>query len=407
VVFDAETVSLLRVGVDTDDEIYAQNNRNFEPRAGIAWDLSGNGRTVVRGAYGLAVDEPSTTAVRNTAANPPFAAPLTAAGQIALNAAIDSARPAGLSPATVDAHFRNASLHAWNVNVQRQLADDFAALAGYFGSRGRQLRISRNINQPVDGVRPYPALAPSSPILPGAALGNITQVESSGFSSYHGLWLGATKRLSAGLQFDASYTWSKSLDTNSLNSSGFAVQDSYDIPNQYGLSDFDARHRFVLSGLYELPFSGHPLTRGWQFAAIVQAQSGNPLNIVTSNSALTGVPNTVRPDITGPVRVIGSVDQWFDPSVFVAANHFGNLGRNAVIGPGFRTTDLSVMKTLRTGRVRVQLRVDAFNLFNHANFGPPGNLVGSPTFGKITRTRFPTGEAGSSRQIQLGAKVAF
>jgi hypothetical protein len=101
------------------------------------------------------------------------------------------------------------------------------------------------------------------------------------------------------------------------------------------------------------------------------------------------------------------VDQWFDPSVFVAANHFGNLGRNAVIGPGFRTTDLSVMKTLRPGRVRVQLRVDAFNLFNHANFGPPGNLVGSPTFGKITRTRFPTGEAGSSRQIQLAAKVAF
>ena len=83
------------------------------------------------------------------------------------------------------------------------------------------------------------------------------QVESTGFSSYQALWMSATMRRSRGLQFDASYTWSKSLDTNSLNSSGFAVQDSYDIPNQYGLSDFDARHRFVLSAIYELPFTRH------------------------------------------------------------------------------------------------------------------------------------------------------
>ena len=79
--------------------------------------------------------------------------------------------------------------------------------------------------------------------------------------------------------------WSKSLDTNSLNSSGFAVQNGYDIPNQYGLSDFDARHRFVLSATYALPFTGHVLTRGWQLATVVQAQSGNPVNIVTSNAA--------------------------------------------------------------------------------------------------------------------------
>jgi Carboxypeptidase regulatory-like domain/TonB dependent receptor len=407
VVFDAATVSLLRVGVDMDNEIYEQNNRNFEPRVGLAWDPSRDGRTVVRTAYSLAVDEPSTTVVRNTTANPPFATPLTAVGPILLNGAIETTRPAGLSPATVDPRFRNSSMHAWNVNVQRQLASDLAAMVGYFGSRGQDLRISRNLNQPVDGVRPFTALSASSPILPGAALGNITQVESTGFSSYHALWVSGTKRLSRGLQFDASYTWSKSLDTNSLNSAGFAVQDSYNIPNQYGLSDFDARHRFVLSGTYLLPFTSHPLTRGWQVATIVQSQSGNPVNIVTSNSTLTGVPNTVRPDITGPIRIIGSVDQWFDPSVFVAVNRFGNLGRNVVIGPSFHTIDLSVIKNMRPGGVRLQLRADIFNLFNHPNFGPPGNIVGSPTFGKITRTRFPTGEAGSSRQIQLAVKLSF
>jgi hypothetical protein len=407
VVFDAASASLVRVGVDV-ERIYRQNNTNVEPRLGFAWTPSADGRTVVRGAYGWAVDQPSTTVVRDTPGNPPFATPLSASGAIPLASAVSLTQPIGLAPVTVDPEFRNASLRSWNVNVQRQLARDLAAAVGYFGSSGSDLRISRNLNQPVDGVRPFPSVSPSSPIRPGAALGNITQVESTGFSSYHALWVSATKRLSGGLMFDASYTWSKSLDTNSLNSSGFAVQDSYDIPNQYGLSDFDARHRFVISATYELPFAGHALTRGWQLAAIVQSQSGNPINIVTSNSTLTGVPNSVRPDLVAPIRIVGSPDRWFDPASFAAVNRFGNLARNVVIGPSFHNTDLSLMKTMMlTQRYRVQLRVDAFDLFNHANFGPPGNVVDTPTFGKITRTRLPTGEAGSSRQIQLAAKLWF
>ena len=238
------------MSASTSNGIYQQNNRNLQPRLGIAWNLSPDGRTVVRAAYGRAADEPGTTAVRDTAGNPPFAAPLTATGSIPLVSAIDTTGPAGLSPATVDFRFRNASMQSWNANVQRQLARDLAATIGYSGSHGTNLRISRNLNQPVGGVRPFPVVAASSPILPGTPLGNITQVESSGFSNYHAVWAAVTKRLSRGLHADASYTWSKSLDTNSLNSSGFAVQDGYDIPNQYGLSDFDARHRFVVSATY-------------------------------------------------------------------------------------------------------------------------------------------------------------
>jgi hypothetical protein len=333
---------------------------------------------------------------------------LTASGSIRLADALRTTQPIGLSPVTVDSRFRNASVRSWNVNIQRELPWNVAAMVAYIGSRGRDLRISRNLNQLVSGVRPFPALSPSSPILPGAALGNITQVESSGFSSYHALWLSATKRLSRGLSLDTSYTWSKSLDTNSLNSSGFAVQNGYDIPDQYGLSDFDARHRFVLSATYALPFDGHALTRGWQLATIVQSQSGNPVNLVTSNSTLNGTPNSVRPDLIGPIRIIGSVDQWFDPTAFVTVNGFGTLGRNVVIGPSFHNTDFSVIKSITMSqRYRLQLRADVFNLFNHPNFGPPGNVVGSPTFGKISRTRLPTGEAGSSRQIQLAMKLSF
>jgi hypothetical protein len=407
VVFDSSTSSLLQVGVDLDD-IYRRNDLNFEPRVGFAWDWSRNGRRVLRAAYAVAVDQPGTTTVSGTAANPPFAIPLAASGSIPVALARATAQPANLAPSTVDPGFTNASLRSWNVNVQQQLATDVAVMAGYFGSSGRHLRISRNLNQPVNGVRPFVALSASSPIVPGTPLGNITQVESSGFSSYHALWVSATKRLARGLQFDASYTWSKSLDTNSLNSSGFAVQDSYDIPNQYGPSDFDARHRFVLSATYQLPFNGHVLTRDWQVAGVIQSQSGNPINIVTSNSTLNGTPNTVRPDVAGPVRLVGSVDEWFDTSAFVAVNRFGNLGRNALVGPAFHNTDVSIIRhvSLR-GRVRLQFRVDVFDVFNHPNFGPPGNLVGSPAFGRITRTRLPTGEAGSSRQMQLAVRFSF
>jgi len=407
VVFDAATASLVRVGVNV-KSIYQQNNRNVEPRLGLAWTPSADGLTVIRAAFGSAVDQPGTTAVRDTPGNPPFAMPLTATGSISPRAAVTATQPGRLAPVTIDPRFENASMRSWNINVQRQIARDLSAMVGYFGSRGENLRISRNINQPVNGVLPFPSVSIVSPIRPGEPLGTITQVESTGFSSYNGLWMSATKRLSRGLVFDTSYTLSKSLDTNSLNSSGFAVQNGYDIAGEYGLSDFDARHRFVVSAIYDLPFTGHAFTRGWQLATIVQAQSGNPVNIVTNNSTLNGVANTVRPDLVAPVRITGSVDRWFDPSSFAAANGFGNLRRNAVIGPGFVNSDLSVVKTVTAGPDRVlQLRVDAFDLFNHANFGPPGNVVGSPMFGKISRTRLPTGEAGSSRQIQLAVKLSY
>lgn len=407
VVFDAATASLLRIGVDRPD-IYRQNNRNFEPRLGAAWNLSSSGRTVLHAAYARTADQPGTTAVRDTAGNPPFALPLTASGSIDLANAIDSAVESGLAPMTIDPDFRNATLQAWNVRVHHELTAGWVANAAYLASAGANLRISRNLNQPVNGVRPFARVADSSPILPGRRLGNITQVESSGFSRYRAASLAIAKRPWYGLQVDASYTWSKSLDTNSLNSSGFAVQDSYNIAGELGPSDFDARHRVVVKATYDMPFSRNVLVRDWHVAVVVQSQSGNPVNIVTSNSSINGVPNTIRPDLIAPIRIIGSVDQWFDTSAFVPAALFGNVGRNAVTGPAFHNTDLSVRKHVRlAGRTAIELRVEVFNVFNQVNFGPPGNVVGTPAFGKITRTRFAGGEGGSARQVQLAGKVTF
>jgi hypothetical protein len=123
---------------------------------------------------------------------------------------------------------------------------------------------------------------------------------------------------------------------------------------------------------------------------------------------VTGVANTLRPDITGPIAILGSVDRWFDTSVFRAVPRFGSLGRNPIAGPGFHNVDLSIVKITPLGdRIRLHLRVELFDLFNHANFAQPGNVVGTPGFGRITSTRFPTGESGSSRQAQLGARLTF
>jgi hypothetical protein len=407
IVFDPGSTSLERLG-QGGEEIYHQNNKNFQPRLGFAWDPFKDGKTSVRGAYGILVDQPMTSLVTGTSANPPLAIPLIYTGTIRFENAIDLAQAAGLAPVTIDRGFNNAYMQSWNLNVQRELLPGLAAMAGYFGSKGSHLILRRNINQPVADVRPYPVVSQASTILPGTPLGNITQAEGTGNSSYNALWVSASKRFAQGLQMEAYYTWSKSLDYNSLSTQGVVVQNSYNLRGDRGLSDFDTRHRCVVSGIYELPFRANRFVEGWELALLLQMQSGNPVNIVTSNSTVTGVANTLRPDVTGPIAIFGSVDRWFDTSVFLPVSRFGSLGRNVVIGPGFNNTDLSIRKTTAFGEsVRLQFRAEFFDFFNHANFGQPGNVVGSPGFGRITNTRFPTGESGSSRQVQLGIKLIF
>ena len=452
VVFDSTTDSLIRIGSGR-DQIYHTNNKNFQPRVGIAWDPFKTGKTSVRAGYAILVDQPVTNLVTPTSANPPLATPLnftptTAKPTTTYGTAVTDAGASGLAPNTVDPNFDNAYVQSWNLNIQREITPGLALMVGYMGSKGTHLRISRNINQFINGVRPFPRLSLNSPILPNSQLGNITQIESSGNSSYNALWVTANKRLSRGLQFNASYTWSKSIDYNSLSSQGVVVQDSYNLRGDRAVSDFDTRHRFVVSTIYELPFRGNGFVSGWQLSGIVTAQSGNPINILVGNplaiagttiGAGAGIANftgvaSVRPDLVGPLSVIGSRTQWFpnavcDPrapsgcpsgSVFAlpvvlgAAGqnvyHFGSLGRNAVVGPTFNNTDFSVIKNTKVGEsMRVQFRAEFFDIFNHTNFGQPGRVaqVGSAGFASIGSTRFGTGDSGSSRQVQFALKFLF
>jgi len=428
VVFDAATNSLVRVGANGRDRVYP-NSHNFQPRVGVIWTPTDDGRTAVRGAYAIMVDQPVTNVVTPTTANPPLAVPLTVSGTVRLDSALATALAGGVAPASVAPDFRPARMQTWNVNVERQIGPATGVMVGYFGSKGDRLRLSRNVNQFIDGVRPFVSLSASSPIVPGSLIGNVTEIASLGISHYKGLWLSVNQRLYKGLQVNASYTLSKSTDYNSLNSQGIVVQNSYDLADSEGPSDFDARHRFVINAIYELPFKGNRFAEGWQLGIITQLQTGNAINVLTNINTFTGVA-TLRPDLIGDPRIIGSPNQWFDntvcdprvagsctsSSVFalpVSASglfHFGNLARNAIYGPGFSNTDLSLIKNIRlAGSAGVQVRVEAFDVFNHANFGQPGRTatVGSTSFGVITNTRFPTGDSGSSRQVQFALKMLF
>ena len=407
VVFDPQSGSLERLGHGS-NPIYHENNKNIQPRLGFAWDPFQDGKTSVRAAYAILVDQPMTSVVTGTSANPPLATPISYSGTIRFENAIDMAQAAGLAPTSVYPGFDNAYLQSWNLNIQRQVVPGVMLMAGYFGSKATHLILRRNINQPVNGVRPYYAVSSSSTILPGVPLGNITEVEGTGNSDYNALWVSLNRPLAHGLQLNAYYTWSKSLDYNSLSSQGIVVQNSYDLRADRGLSSFDARHRFVARVIYDLPWKRNRFAADWQIAVILQAQSGNPVNIVTPASTVNGVPGTLRPDVVGPVAIIASVDRWFDTSVFTAVPRFGDFGRTVVIGPGFSNTDASITKIVKMSEnMRIHLRAEVFDVFNHANFGQPGNVVGTPGFGRITNTRFPTGESGSSRQVQLGAKFVF
>ena len=422
VVFDPKTVTLQHVGQPGGPDLAYDQNHSFEPRVGLAWDPFKTGKTVIRTAYAIMTDQPTLGLVTGLASNPPYAFPVSfsPSGAVPFITFANAYPAAGgsVSPASVAHNYRDAYFSEWNFNIQQQLAHDLGFMVGYFGTKGTHLNIQRNYNQLVNGARPYPVLAANSPISPGVPLANILVYGSDGDSSYHGLWFTATKRFAKGLQFNASYTWSKSLDDNSRNNQGLVIQDSNNIRGDRGLSDFDARHRVVLSGVYQLPYRGNRLKEGWEVSSIIQVQSGNPINIRTSNAAFTGSA-LLRPNVTGPV-VTGlipatngsatTVTFIQNPGVFVnPGNAFGNLGRNVIIGPGFNNVDFALVKNTKiTERVKNQIRVEAFDLFNKVNFAQPGSTVGSATLGLITGgTRFPAGDGGTSRQIQVAMKLIF
>ncbi len=301
----------------------------------------------------------------------------------------------------------------YNFGVEQQLTNSMVLNLDYVGSGGRHQFI-----QPTANTALYPAPGPLAPRQPFPAYGgSFSYDEHVGNSNYNAFQAKLQKRLSYGLNFLASYTWSKSMDIQSEGQSG-SIETIYDLRRDWAPSDFDRRHLFSLSGTYAVPVgkgmrylsSGNKLAQGvlgnWNVGSIIALTSGQPFSISAGGDVANVGGGSQRAQVVGDAfnGFNQSRLEWFNTKAFAipAAYTFGNEGRNNISGPWQKNVDLIAYKNfLFTERITLQFRGEFFNVFNHTNFGLPDSNVQSSSFGQITSTANPP------REIQFALKLLF
>lgn len=428
----------LAPGVDT-ERLYPRDLNNFAPRMGFAFTPKRGGKTVVRGSYGFFYDVPPLNFfVANTGmpnggsagvhANPGGPAPvfsiIRSGFTIVQNEPIFGAtapRPP-FGAFSISQDFRVPYVQNFNLNVQQQLGRDTLLQAGYVGSVGHHLSVLRNINAPIPGTtgtvqerRPYNSAYPT--------LAAINELNSTINSNYHSfqtqLKVTRFKRLTG----VANYTFGKAID-NGSNVRNALPANSYDLRRERGPSNFDINHIFTAYVSYDVPeFTKHLplLVKGWQVNGLATAHGGEPIDLLLGTNVSLSADSRDRVDVVGdPFSGVvqptsGTAVRWFTPAAFArpAAGTFGNIGRDAIRGPGFGSFDFSAFKnTPITERITTQFRLEVFNLTNRANLANPGTSMASSTgFGVITNTRngssAPGLGFGEPRNIQLAFKILF
>lgn len=425
-------------GVDS-DSLYHPDINNFAPRVGFAFQPKRDGSTVIRGSYGLYYDVPPLNfIVANTGmpnggaagvhANPGGPQPVFSIVRTAFTIVKDEPIFGAVAPRppfgvfSISRQFATPYVQNYNLNVQKQVTRSILLQAGFVGSAGRKLSLLRNINAPVPGTtgttqerRPYNAAYP--------LLASINELNSIGNSNYNSLQASVRVTRWKSLSGVVNYTYAKAID-NGSNVRNALPANSYDLTRERGPANFDIRHILTSYWSYDIPQIGKALpllTRGWQANSLLTFHTGEPVDILAGTNVSGSADARDRVDLVGdPFAGVtqpttGTARRWFNPAAFArpAPGTFGNLGRNAIYGPGFGSVDFSVFKnTPITERVTTQLRVEIFNLFNRANLANPGtNLASSTSFGLITNTRNGGGAPGlgfgEPRNIQLALRILF
>ncbi|HSS98005.1 MAG TPA: hypothetical protein VLK33_13285, partial [Terriglobales bacterium] len=394
------------------------DNNNFAPRIGFAYRLGSSGRGVIRGAYGIFYQERNFSGLTALSYNPPFVSNYNIFNNAANFQSWDWHNPiSNLTPgvfqySSYPGNSRNPYLQAWNLGVQRELGAGVVLDVAYVGNHDTKLWSRALPNQPRPGPGDINARRPYTNV------GRISSDQSVGSSLYDGLQVRGDKRFSNGLSLITSYTWAKTItDSQRSSTSAPDLQDNNNRAANRGLWNADTRHRFTLSGVYELPLGkgkkllgnvngiANKMISGWEVAGIGSFQTGQPLTVTLSfDNPNVGegakLPNLLRNPNHGPK----TVDQFFDTTAFELPPQytFGNEGISAVTGPGLRNVDVSLIKNTSIGeRMNVQFRAEAFNVGNHLIMAAPSTTFGTPNFGKVTSTRL------DDRELQFALRITF
>ena len=415
--------------------------KDMGPRVGFAWTPFTDGKTSLRGGFGLffVPNDPQIYFITSTRV-----APLFPEFNVALNPQTQQLFPSGL--AVINAvggatnfitgdvipydNFKSQRAMQFNLNLQRQIGTSNVLSIGYNGSRGVNLMTYTNYNMPVAVYDGLSLSFPTNAVVPNPKFQSVNYFATNANSWYNGLAVALQRRVSAGLQMQVSYTYSKGIAESDGGKavggnvgSGFFTK-YYDPKVNKGLFGYDFRHLLNLSYSYDVPSiaKGNAIANrvlsSWQVTGIVSVQSGQPFSVTAAvpstltalNYALATRSPNAAPGVTYSQTIKGGPDQYFDPKAFVfpGARELGNVGQNTLIGPGLTKLDFGLTKSIPlTERWNIQFRSEFFNLLNHANFAVPASSV-------FTNTGVPVGSAGlisttvaKPRQIQFGLKLLF
>jgi hypothetical protein len=395
------------------------DKNNVAPRAGFVYQL--DDKTVIRGGWGifynlfdrvgsedqLALNLPGliNSNVTQTTGAPVFflqqGIPASFLNPPSLNPADGQLK--AIRVRAIDPNDSDTTIQQTSIGFQREFAG-MVASADFVYTKGTDLATLVNLNQPLPSAPgANDALGP----LPYPNFGFVEWRSNNGKSAYKGIDVGVQRRYAQGYSFGIAYTLSDSKDNASeqltTQGSNAFPQNSRDFTNWYGPSDYDVRHRFTANFVADLPLGQNVFARDWVASGVYAARTGRPFTVNQSNNnvgnSMWGLPN-----MNGTPSYPGTVDKWFDTSIFtpVPSGTFGNEVRNQLRGPGFQSFDLTVQRNIKfASRYTVTLRLDAFNLFNVTNFGLPAHNISGGDVATITSL------SGDARITQLAIRFTF